>query len=83
MSFLSLLRLDSLLGGTLVVVHMLLNAQAGKLLGEGLAVLGVGHGVDDGVQAAGGLGDEGGNLREGIEIPWLNFPSDVQDTYVQ
>ena len=47
---------------------MLLDPQAGQLLGEGLAVLGVGHGVHDGVQAAGGLGDEGGDLGNGYKL---------------
>ena len=62
--FLGLLSLDGLLGGASIVVDVLLNAKARQLLGESLTVLGVAHGVDDGVEAGSGLGAEAGNLGQ-------------------
>ena len=59
---LGLLRLDSLLGGSSIIVNMLLNAQARHFLGKSLTVLGMAHGIDDWVEARGSLGTERGHL---------------------
>ena len=61
---LRLLRFDSLLRGSLVVVNMLFNSQARHLLGKGLSVLGMAHGVDDRVEATSSFGAEAGHLGQ-------------------
>ncbi len=66
-SFLGLLGLDSLLGG-IGILLVLLDSEAGHLLGECLPVLGMAHGVDDGVQARGGLGHEAGDLQFSMSL---------------
>jgi len=58
---LSLLGLDSLLGGD-VVIKRLFNAKARHLLGQSFPVFGMAHGIDDGVQARSNLGNESRNL---------------------